>query len=309
MRQSGGRRGTIRVVLPYAASLRVYEPLAAFPEPARSQWARYVDLPDRPRRAHALEAEHAEAIRRLLGVPPIPVPEHESRDAYLRRVDDILYVCPWETRLRSWLAFARFRGSIPAKLANRFVPPAIAEQTADDFDRYRREVGAEGLRPHIRTSTWHVPTAWFVPFDSAERWLVLGDREQTSGEPGTATTTTPARNLLYVTSMAQARRRVARALAVLRRHVGRRMGDVTAIHQVEDVGRWLEEFHPHSLVELDYGGLVHLMDDETLRTDQSVAELAAALTGLDTGQEELAYAMYQRVVHRWRSIQALETAN
>ena len=42
------------------------------------------------------------------------------------------------------------------------------------------------------------------------------------------------------------------------------------------MARWLEEFHPHSLVELDYGGLVHLMDDETLQADESVAELAAA---------------------------------
>jgi hypothetical protein len=111
--------------------------------------------------------------------------------------------------------------------------------------------------------------------------------------------------MLYVTSMSQARRRVARALVVIRRHVG----DVGALTEVEDVGRWLEEFHPHSLVELDYGGLVHLMDDETLRADQSVAELATALTGLDNGQEELAFAMYQRVILRWRSIQSLESAN
>lgn len=306
MRQTGARRGTIRLVLPYAAYLRVYEPLAAFPEPDRTRWARYVDSPHRPRRATALEAEHGEAIRRLLGVPPIPVPEQESEDAYLRRVDEILYVCPWESRLRSWLAFGRFRGTTPVKLANRFVPAAIAEQTADDFDRYKRQAGAHALRTHIRTSTWHVPTAWFVPFDSAERWLVLGRREEEqSAEPSAPTTTAPARNMLYVTSMAQARRRVARALSVIRRS----MGDVPTLGQVEEIGRWLEEFHPHSLVELDYGGLVHLMDDETLQADQSVAELAAALTGLDTGQEELAYAMYQRVILRWRPIQALESAN
>ena len=37
------------------------------------------------------------------------------------------------------------------------------------------------------------------------------------------------------------------------------------------VGRWLEEIHPHSLVELDYGGLVHLASDDALCGDQSVA--------------------------------------
>ncbi|GAA0980764.1 hypothetical protein GCM10009555_047840 [Acrocarpospora macrocephala] len=284
-------------MLPYAAYLRVYEPLTAFPERDRLAWARYAQNPERPRRAGALEVEHEESVRRILRVPPFPAPSAESHNAYLRRVDDVLYVCPWQSRLRSWLAFATFRGSMPVKLADRFVPTPVAERTANEFDAFKR--GEPSLRMHIRTSTWHVPTPWFVPFDSAERWLVL------RGEESEGITMAPARNMLYVTSMAQARKRVARALVVIRRHVG----DVDTLTDVEDVGRWLEEFHPHSLVELDYGGLVHLMDDETLQADQSVAELAAALTGLDNGQEELAFAMYQRVILRWRSIQSLESAN
>ncbi|SDQ55060.1 hypothetical protein [Thermostaphylospora chromogena] len=297
-------------MLPYAAYLRVYEPLSAFPEDERKRWTAYAASRQRPRRATALQAEHAESIRRLLAVPPMPAPPQESRDAYLRRVDDVLYVCPWQTRLRSWLAFSRLRGTTPAKVMDRFLPKAIAEQTADDFDRYKRAGGSAALRTHIHTSTWHIPTSWFVPFDGAERWLVLdgkGVRGKGSAAevPAPTTTPVPIRNLIYVTSMAQARRRVARALAVIRKHVG----EVATATEVEQVGRWLEEFHPHSLVELDYGGLVHLMDDETLEADQSVAELSAALTGLDTGQEELAYTMYQRVISRWKSIQLLESAN
>lgn len=288
-------------VLPYAAYLRVYEPLTAFTPQDQARWAQYAESRDRPRRAGALEVEHGEAVRRLLSVPPLPAPERESPNAYLRRVEETLYVCPWQSRLRSWLAFASFRGSVPVKLASRFVPQAIAEQTADDFDRFKR--GEQSLRTYIRTSTWHVPIAWFVPFDSAERWLVLGSEQP--AEPAGHATAAPPRNMLYVTSMAQARRRVARALVVIRRHVGQ----VAALTEVEEVGRWLEEFHPHSLVELDYGGLVHLMDDRTLQGDQSVAEVATALAGLDNGQEELAYAMYQRVILRWRSIRALESAN
>ncbi|MEZ0074087.1 hypothetical protein ABH927_003443 [Planotetraspora sp. GP83] len=290
-------------VLPYTAYLRVYEPLTAFTPRDRAVWAGYAESRDRPRRAGALEVEHDESVRRLLCVPPAPAPDKESHNAYLRRVEDMLYVCPWQSRLRSWLAFASFRGSMPVKLADRFVPKAIAEQTADDFDRFKR--GEPSLRTNIHTSTWHVPTPWFVPFDSAERWLVLGAEGNETTEPAVPTTTAPPRNMLYVTSMAQARRRVARALVVIRRHVGH----VTILTEVEEVGRWLEEFHPHSLVELDYGGLVHLMNDETLQGDQSVAEVSAALAGLDNGQEELAFAMYQRVILRWRSIQALEFAN
>ncbi|GAA1286546.1 hypothetical protein Psi02_53790 [Planotetraspora silvatica] len=290
-------------VLPYAAYLRVYEPLTAFAPRDQEAWTGYAESRDRPRRAHALEVEHGESVRRLMYVPPMPAPEQESANAYLRRLGDTLYVCPWQSRLRSWLAFTTFRGSMSIKLADRFVPQTVAERTADAFDRFKRY--EHSLRTHIRTNTWHVPTSWFVPFDSAERWLVLGADQGETTEPTAQTTTAPPRNMLYVTSMAQARRRVARALVVIRRHVGQ----VTTLGEVEEVGRWLEEFHPHSLVELDYGGLVHLMDDETLQNDQSVAEVATALGGLDNGQEELAFAMYQRVIVRWRSVQALQFAN
>ncbi|GAA3091885.1 hypothetical protein [Streptosporangium carneum] len=285
-------------MLPYAAYLRVYEPLTAFTPPERSSWAAYAEATDRPRRASALHAEHGEAVRRLLGVPPSPAPAQESPNAYLRRVENVLYICPWQSRLRSWLAFSRFRGATPARLMERFVPISVAEQTADDFDRFKRRGGSAALRTHIRTSTWHVPTSWFVPFDGNERWLVL-DGE--GGPDGTTTT----RNLIYVTSMAHARRRTARALQIIRRQVG----EVAVTAEVEEVARWLEEFHPHSLVELDYGGIVHLMGDDTLQDDQSVAEISTALTGLENGEEELAFAMYQRVILRWRSIQLLESAN
>lgn len=81
------------------------------------------------------------------------------------------------------------------------------------------------------------------------------------------------------------------------------MGDI------EEVGRWLEEFHPRALVELDYGGLVHLMDDNALRADQSVAEVAAAVTGLETGELELAIAMYQRLRARWWRLRDAEFAS
>jgi hypothetical protein len=132
---------------------------------------------------------------------------------------------------------------------------------------------------------------------------VLGGHDESAG--GGPTTATPVRTLIYVTPMAQARRRVARALAAVRRHAE----DGFDLDEVESVGRWLEEFHPHSLVELDYGGLVHILDDAALRADESVAEVAAAITGMETGQAELAVAMHKRVVSRWRVVRALESAN
>jgi hypothetical protein len=76
-----------------------------------------------------------------------------------------------------------------------------------------------------------------------------------------------------------------------------------------EVGRWLEEFHPYSLVELDYGGLVHLVSDDALCGDQSVAEIRAAIDGAARGEWELAVAMYMRAHHRWRAFAEFELAN
>jgi hypothetical protein len=79
--------------------------------------------------------------------------------------------------------------------------------------------------------------------------------------------------------------------------------------RLETVARWLAEFHPSALVELDYGGLVHLVDDEVLRADESVREVAVALAAMERGEPELTVAMYRRLGARWRSVRALESAN
>ncbi len=132
------------------------------------------------------------------------------------------------------------------------------------------------VRLHILGSMWTVPLAWFVPFAASDRWLALGAREQR------------ARALIYTTAMSRARRRVARGLATLRGavtgHQAAAWEPVLAEAELADVGRWLEDFHPHSLVELDYGGLVHLASDDALSGDQSAAEVGAALEGLARGE-------------------------
>ena len=202
------------MVLPYAAYLRVYEPLSAFAEPERSRWAAYAAAPQPPRRVSTLEAEHADAMRRLIAVPPIVAPTRESDEAYVRQADGVVYVCPWQIRLRSWLALGRLRASLPPALADTFVPREVADRAAADFARWHARAGAhpDSLRTHIQTATWHVPLAWFVPFGPPERWLVLGGEAGSDRGPATAT-----RTLVYLTTMAQARRRVARAIGAVRR--------------------------------------------------------------------------------------------
>jgi len=82
-----------------------------------------------------------------------------------------------------------------------------------------------------------------------------------------------------------------------------------AVGDLAEVGRWLEDFHPYSLVELDYGGLVHLVSDDALCGDQSVAEIRAAIDGAARGECELAVAMYMRARDRWRAFGEFEQAN
>lgn len=141
------------------------------------------------------------------------------------------------------------------------------------YGQMRSESGEEAgpARLHIMASIWTVPLTWFVPFTSAERWLSVGDGR---GRAGTAATASATRALVDT-----------------------------------EVGRWLEDFHPYSLVELDYGGLVHLVSDDALCGDQSVAEIRAAIDGAARGECELAVAMYMRARDRWRAFAEFEQAN
>jgi hypothetical protein len=160
-----------------------------------------------------------------------------------------------------------------------------------------------------------VPLPWFAMFSPAERWLALGSPDEASG--GQPATTSAVRTLIYATAMTRARRRLARSLAAVREglcgplgtseDIRKRSLGVTA--ELEDVGCWLEDFHPQSVVELDYGGLVNLLTDDALRGDQSVAEIRAAISGLNQGEPELAIAMYRRASGRWRTLRAAESAN
>ena len=90
--------------------------------------------------------------------------------------------------------------------------------------------------------------------------------------------------LRYRTPMVQARRRVARGLRTLRDA----LEEGPLIDGLVDVGRWLEEFHPRSLVELDYGGLVHAVPEGQLAEDRSAAEVAEGLAALRDGDGERA---------------------
>ncbi|TWV53449.1 hypothetical protein FRZ03_10480 [Streptomyces misionensis] len=274
------------VVVPYAAYLRVYEPLGAFPEPERDHWARYARRPERP----SYQDELRRSLADLVPTPPVAVPVQESGDAFVLEVDGVVCVCPWRTRLRGWQALEDLGEELPPPVLDAVLPPVVRRQAALDYERWLAR--NPDARPWIRTATWQVPLNWFV---------LVADEERRY-DKGTAQVPPVLR---YRTPMVQARRRVARALRTLRETVPE--GPLT--DGLVDVGRWLEEFHPRSLVELDYGGLVHVLPTGELEDDHSAADVAAGIDALRRGDGEAAGEAYARLVERWRAVRDRRSAN
>ncbi|MFJ3978635.1 hypothetical protein [Streptomyces sp. NPDC090021] len=267
--------------VPYASYLRVYEPLAAFAEPERTHWAAYARRGTAPTAQDELRRSLAELVR----VPLVGVPAHESADAFTAEVDGVLLVCPWRTRLRGWLALEELVEQFPLPVLDAALPPGARRRAAAEYERWRER--NPDARPWIRTGVWQIPLRWFVLVADDEREYVQGER------------------LRYRTPMVQARRRLARALRTLRAAEGYGM----LAEGLVEVGSWLEEFHPRSMVELDYGGLVHALPADRLAADRSAADLAAGVEALRAGDAEGAAEAYGGLAERWRAVRERLFAN
>jgi hypothetical protein len=274
----------------FAAYLRVYEPLTAFDRDRQRYWRRYV----REGRATSTAdgpVRQRSAVLEGLGAGWSRLPELPD-DGYVMQAEDTLLVCPWNLRVRVAEAALNARDGVPPVIADAFVPPALAVAARGVVDDWRNGADGDGAEPrlHEQAATWGIPLRWFVFVDLAERDLVL--------EPG-------GRSLTYRTAMSKARRRAHRGFNVLRRSVG----DSRVTEAVEEGTRWLEEFHPRSVVELDYGGLVDLLTDEALSADDSPGLVSAGLAALGRGDTDVATTSYEKLVARWRAVQLLERRN
>lgn len=286
--ETEGRSRVAKV--PYAAFLRVYEPLAAFPEPERTYWAEYAEREDLP----GVQDELHQTLTTLLAVPTRAAPMRESVDAYVVRVDDVVCVCPWRLRMRAWLALREVEEwLLPHEVVDAAMPPDARQRAAEEYTRWRER--NPDARPWIRSALWHVPVRWFALFGEEERTF-----RPSKPDPEEAA------SLRYRTPMVQARRRVARALRAVREATpqGSPLGEA-----LTDVGRWLEEFHPRSHVELDYGGLVYTISEKRLAADRSVAEVAEGLAALAEGDLERAGRLYEDLTERWMSVRERQFAN
>ncbi|MBW1604687.1 hypothetical protein JJV70_21820 [Streptomyces sp. JJ66] len=320
---------TLALSIPYVSYLRVYEPLAAFPEPERTYWARYARREHRP----GAQDELRRSLAGLLPVPPVAVPERESGDAFVAEVDGVVCVCPWRTRLRAWLALAEADRELPAQVLDAALPPVVRRQAEADYERWREH--HPDARPWLRSALWHVPVRWFLLFSDEEReyteYTESPAPAQDGADAGPAAAHGPdggdggdgpdgpdggdggrgpgaggaGTRLRYRTPMVQARRRLARSLRTLKTEIQ----EGPLVDGLVDVGRWLEEFHPRSLVELDYGGLVHTISGEQLAADRSAAEAAEGIAALRDGDAERAGAVFERLTERWRAVQERQFAS
>lgn len=275
----------------FASYLRVYEPLTAFDRDRQVFWRRYA----REGRALGLiegPARQRTAVLEALGAGWTRLPDLPD-EAYVMEWGETLLVCPWNLRLRVAEAALNARDGVPSVLADAFVPPVLAGQAKAIVEDWRS--GARVLergvpRVHEQIATWGVPLRWFVFVDLDEREISLGDGRRT---------------LRYRTEISKARRRAHRAVSVLRKS----LGDAPITEAVEEGTRWLEEFHPRSVVELDYGGLTGLLGTDTLAEDDSPGLVAAGLSALSRGDADSATEAYEKLVARWRAVQLLERCN
>ena len=285
---------------PFVAYLRVYEPLRAFPVRRRIRLQRAMAAgPLDPTLVGARERE--QWLRAQLAAPPRLLPG-ERADGTLATEGsaDLLalteapagtgpapLVCPLDVRPRSAAMLLGFLTSASQVLraATLDTEPAAAWARAEAV---LGELGATAV--HMVSSTWTVPLPWFALVDQEARQMRALPRPD------------PGRRVFWQVPLGQARERAEQAYLLTRRT----LGEDGPAAVLRDVGRWLEHFDAGSAVELDYGGLVQLMDDELLVADTSAADVRTALDALEAGDTDAVALAYERLIEFWSELAAIE---
>jgi hypothetical protein len=296
---------------PFVGYLRVYEPLSAFAAPLADRLRARVESHALTRSAVGereeelwLRSQLARPARLLPGeladgrlapnlaldflvLQPAEVPTSESAT-----VGPGPLVCPLDLRPRAAAALVGFLSTT--------IGPLRSEVMQDDEDRARGHatevMSAEGAASvHVISATWSLPLPWFAIVDPDDRHVLLsnGDGDQV------------VREVFWRCAMADARRRIARAYAVTKEAIG----EDGPAEILRETGRWLERFHPHSAVELDYGGLVQLMTDDELLEDTSAQDVAAIIAAMEADDADAMNTHYTRAREFWAKLAAKERFN
>lgn len=291
---------------PFVAYMRVYEPLSSFESPRQEQLAEALDqgavdpvgvgareqnrwlrsqLSIRPR---LLPGEGIDGTpqgrEEVLALDPEDVPAESAET-----VGPGPLVCPLDIRGRAAAALVGFIGAAdpPLRTAALTMPEDTAKSKASAVVS---ELSDSAV--HVISSTWTIPLPWFAVVDPEQRVLVHDSYDRIE-------------RLYWRTPMAEARRRVSRAHTVTRNT----LGDEGPPKILRETGRWLERFHPHSAVELDYGGLVRMMRDEDLRADTSAEDVHAIVDAMELGHTNEVAERYEALREFWAELAAHERYN
>lgn len=296
---------------PFVGYLRVYEPLSACDAALADQLRDNLD-------GHALTrstvGEHEEKLwlKSQIAMPPRLLPSELVDGAAAPALDVLVLqpaevptsntatvgpgplICPLDLRTRAAAALIGF-------LATATDVVRIAT-LGDDVERARSHAAEVMSAPgasavHVISATWTIPLPWFAIVDPADRHVLLSADRDSGVEQD--------REVYWRCAMADARRRLARAYAITKQAIGED-GPATMLR---DTGRWLERFHPHSAVELDYGGLVQLMDDEQLLEDTSAQDVWAILAAMENGESTELNVRFDKVHEFWAMLSARERFN
>jgi hypothetical protein len=266
---------------PYVASLRVYEPLAAFDKENQNRWDQILVTTPTGR-----DEQHMALRRVILSEPPA----FKLDGAHILEIDDKKYIAPWSTAARCWTALDDFKSSLPFTVSSFFLPKEIENALSLNSESIEDKVS------HIITATWSIPPRWFSLFEAS-------DRSRGSNDDGAYT--------VIRTSMSNAKQRCLFA----HQAVVNAFGHGPIEQEIADLLEWLSIFESNSIVECDYGGLAIYLEKSLiengqpgLNADSSIEDVARSLAGLAAGDGALAGQGYERLVTRWRRVAAFEQA-
>lgn len=282
------------------AELRVYEPLAAFPDDVQAgfQRARHlsraqVEDTARRRSRHRLVRDvtdpfpHQDDLVRVLKVPAVDADGRPGAG-----VSE--FYCPEEMALRSELAAVQLEGSMRAETFALVVPEAARQANLERLAARAERTGMfdqvdqdEQLQVRTRTAVWGVPAGWFTLFGREDPVEV----ERAGAEVVGARMTT---------SLTAALERGRRAAVVMSLHAP----DLDLLDDVTSLVAWLQSFHPDAHLELDYGPLAALV-----WPDDSVFDVQTAIDSLEEGDMSTAVLANHRMVKRWLDVRQLGRAS
>jgi hypothetical protein len=261
--------------------LRVYQPVEAFSAEDAQRW-----LDDAPP-----EQPEARVGRSWLVSGQLPGANDAysvADGAFVRRIDDKVFVCPWRTRLRMLVGLLAFRGTLPEEVADAFVDDDVARRAARELAEISDN--HPEVRSHILHANWHVPLRWFAGFDPAER-ILTEDRN--------------GLRIRYETTLAKARERLERAVDILDMSW---LDDSVAL-ALRELMEWICDFPSEGLLELDYGSVAAMFEDEDLVDDRSAEEVWSCLDALQIGDADRAGRTFGQLSDRWATARAHEAMN